>query len=293
VLLVSNPTEVRLGQAEWSSGRGAATNLEGETPAKELATFLASTSFVSASPKADSHLVALTDEHCLAAEKFRMFSNRLASMRSAHQLKVVQVVSSVVGEGKSTVSANLAVTLARRPGEHVLLLEGDMRRPSLSRVLGIKPPAGLGEWWDRGAPSSGPRLYRVNDLRLWLLPAGVTDCAGDILLSPHIPALLASYTHLFDWIIVDSPPLLPLADAALWARVADGTLLVVRAGIPTKRLLQQGLESLDKAKLIGVLMNEAPDRDRVKYYDQYYGPKGRRHSSHTAPETKKAGQETG
>jgi capsular exopolysaccharide synthesis family protein len=228
--------------------------------------------------------VALTDEHCLAAEKFRMFSNRLATMRHAHGLKVVQIVSSVVGEGKSTVSANLAVTLARRPGEHVLLLEGDLRRPSLAQVLGIKPLPGLGEWWDKGAPPSGPQLYRINDLRLWLLPSGVTDCAGDILLSPQIPALLTGYAKLFDWVIVDSPPLLPLADASLWARWVDGTLLVVRTGVPTKSLLQKGLESLDKARLIGVLMNEAPDRDRVRYYDQYYGPKGKRHSTGKAHE---------
>jgi capsular exopolysaccharide synthesis family protein len=205
-------------------------------------------------------------------------------------LKVVQVVSSVVGEGKSTVSANLAVTLARRPGEHVLLLEGDLRRPSLARVLGVKTSPGIGEWWDKGAPTSGPQLYRINDLRLWLLPSGVTECAGDILLSPRIPALLAGYSQLFDWIIVDSPPLLPLADASLWARWADGTLLVVRAGVPTKGLLQKGLESLDKARLIGVLMNEAPDRDRVKYYDQYYGPKGRRRTSSTSKEPKKTGE---
>jgi capsular exopolysaccharide synthesis family protein len=227
----------------------------------------------------------------LAAEKFRMFSNRLATMRSAHGLKVVQVVSSVVGEGKSTVSSNLAVTLSRRPGEHVLLLEGDLRRPSLAQIFGIKPPPGIGEWWDKGAPPTGPQLYRINDLRLWLLPAGTTDCAGDILLSPQIPALLAGYAQLFDWVIVDSPPLLPLADASLWARAVDGTLLVVRSGVPTKRLLRKGLESLDKARLIGILMNEAPDRDRVRYYNQYYGPKGQRTSSGgKAQEQKKPGQ---
>lgn len=239
--------------------------------AAELELKLAASPSLLAAPEPVQRLVAVSEEHSLAAEKFRMLANRLASMRGTHDLRVVHVTSSVVGEGKSTVAANLAVTLAQRPNQRVLLLDGDLHRPVLATLFGVVPGPGLGEWWDNRPQDSLPPLYRINDWRLWLLPAGSVSRPVDLLLSPRISALLAAFAKVFDWVVVDSPPLLPLADAAHWARLADGTLLVVRAGVPPRTAMERGLESLDRARLIGVVLNEAPDVERNKYYYQYYG----------------------
>jgi len=234
---------------------------------------LDATPLLPVSTRPEQHLVALIDEHSLSAEKFRMLANRLVSVRHSRELKIVHVTSSVVGEGKSLVAANLAVTFARRPRQRVLLLEGDLRKPSLARLLGVGPVSGLGEWWENGSgeEESNPPIYRVDGLQLWLLPAGKTARPTDIMQSPRVPELLSRVAELFDWVIIDSPPLLPVADAGLWARWSDGTLLVVRAGVPPKKALRKGLESLDNARFLGMVLNDAPDQVGGKYYHRYYG----------------------
>jgi protein-tyrosine kinase len=159
------------------------------------------------SPKLADHLVALLDEHTLPAEKFRMLANRVASVRLLRELSIVHVTSSVMGEGKSLVAANLAVTFARRrPDQKVLLLEGDLRKPSLAQVFGTTPIPGLGEWWENGLRDGIPPVYRLDGLHLWLLPAGITDCPSDIMQSARLPQILADLTKLFDWVVIDSPP---------------------------------------------------------------------------------------
>ena len=236
------------------------------------------------SPKLAEHLVAWLDEHTLPAEKFRMLANRVASIALSRELKLVHVTSSVIGEGKSLVSANLAVTLARRrPDQKVLLLEGDLRKPSLARVFGTNPIAGLGEWWESGSREGIPPVYRLEGLHLWLLPAGITERPTDIMQSPRLPQILAALTRLFDWVVIDSPPLLPVADSGIWARLAHGTILVVRAGVPPAKAIRKGLESLDNARLIGVVMNDSTDEERTQYYNQYYGMYGRPGSGTNSP----------
>jgi len=236
------------------------------------------------SPKLAEHLVSWLDEHTLPAEKFRMLANRVASIGLSRKLKLVHVTSSVMGEGKSLVSANLAVTLARRrPDQKVLLLEGDLRKPSLARVFGTNPIPGFGEWWESGLREGIPPVYRLEGLHLWLLPAGVTERPTDIMQSPRLPQILADLTTLFDWVVIDSPPLLPVADSGIWARLADGTILVVRAGVPPAKAIRKGLESLDNARLIGVVLNDASDEERGQYYNQYYGMYGRTGSGTNSP----------
>jgi Mrp family chromosome partitioning ATPase len=91
-----------------------------------------------------------------------------------------------------------------------------------------------------------------------------------ILQSARMTDLMAQLNEWFDWVVVDTPPLLPMADSNLWARLVDGTLLVVREGMVPRKSLQRAIESLDNPKLIGVVMNEAVDLDHVDYYGHYY-----------------------
>lgn len=219
----------------------------------------------------NGHLVAMTEPHGLPAEKFRVLTTRLGNLRSQRELKSVQVTSGVVDEGKTLISANLAVTLARHSQNRVLLVEGDLHNPALHALLGLSHLKGVRQWWDDPKSSISDFLYQINDLPLWYLPAGGRfDEPAEVLQSGRFAEAFAQMCGLFDWVVVDSTPLLPMADANIWNRLVDGALLVVREGVTPVNALKKGLESLDDPKLVGVVLNGASEFDRVNYYDQYY-----------------------
>ncbi len=217
------------------------------------------------------HLVPFRPEQALAAEKFGVLAAKLNTIRLERELKFVLVTSSVAEEGKTLIAANMAVTLAQQTRKKVLLVEGDLRKPAVVPLLGLGNLAGLGEW----AVSHDPivsYLYRLEKLPLWLLPAGKADHPAEILESKELTQVAIQLADWFDWIIIDSPPVMPMADTNLWSRIADGTLLVVRQGVTPRRALQKTLETLDNPKLLGVVINEASDTDRGRYYSKYYKP---------------------
>src|ERR1700730_2054351 len=234
----------------------------------------ASTATIAAS--VTSHLVALTDPNSLAAEKFRILVTRLENLRNERELKSLLVTSSVINEGKTFVSGNLAVTLAKSGGSKVLLVEGDLHRPALRSLLGLTGLRGLGNWWSGRKENLAHYLCKLNDMPLWLLSAGVLlDQPSQILQSAQFAEAFAKLGGCFDWVIVDSAPMLPTGDVNLWLRLVDQMLLVVREGVAPVKALEQGLSGLDKPKLVGVVLNEASESDQAKYEGEYYygGPK--------------------
>jgi len=227
---------------------------------------------IMAQPPPTSRLVAWTEPNSLGAEKFRALVVRLDHMRKQHELKSVQVTSSVINEGKTFVSANLAVTLAKYSGAKTLLIEGDLHRPTLASLFGLKELPGLGDWWLASGQDIARFLIHLTGTGLWFLPAGKScDRPSDILRSAQIAAAFSELTSLFDWIVVDSTPMLPVIDANLWSRMVDGTLLVVREGVAPLKAIKSGLQSLDHPKLIGVVVNGASEFGRTDYDGQYYG----------------------
>jgi protein-tyrosine kinase len=226
----------------------------------------------------NAHLVAMTEPQGLPAEKFRVLTTRLGNFRNQRELKSIQVTSGVVDEGKTLVSANLAVTLARQSESRVLLVEGDLHNPALHALFGLSHLKGLRQWWDDPKSLISDFLYQINDLPLWYLPAGGRfDEPALALQSGRFAEAFAQVAGPFDWVIVDSTPLLPMADANIWNRLVDGALLVVREGVTPVNALKKGLATLDDPKLIGVVLNGASEFDRVNYYDQYYArPNGSR-----------------
>jgi capsular exopolysaccharide synthesis family protein len=215
---------------------------------------------------AQSRLVCFTDGGSPAAEAFRLLGVRLQDLRQDRPLKRVLITSTIPQEGKSTVSANLACTLAQRTGERVLLLEGDLRRPSLSQLFGIGKNPGICEQL-KGERSLVTSIYRLEGPDLWIMPAGIAPSHPlELLQSAALPGLLDQLSAWFDWLIIDSPPLLPLADTSIWARLADGILLVTRQGTTRKRQLTRGLEALEPGKIIGALMNCSKTMDDSGYY---------------------------
>ncbi|HKV29064.1 MAG TPA: CpsD/CapB family tyrosine-protein kinase [Candidatus Acidoferrales bacterium] len=240
-----------------------------------------------------SHLVAMTEPQSLAAEKFRVLVTRLNNIRSERELKSMQVTSGVVDEGKTLVAANLAVTLARHSQSRVLLIEGDLHNPALHSLFGLSHLKGLNHWWNDANALISNYIYRVDDMPLWYLPAGARfDQPADVLQSGRFSEAFAQIASSFDWIVVDSTPLLPMADPNIWNRLVDGTLLVVREGVAPIKALKKGLASLDNPKLIGVVLNGATEFDRVNYYDQYYAAAARRtNGSSPAKERNSEGRE--
>jgi len=214
----------------------------------------------------DRRLVCLSDGDSPAAEAFRLLGVRVRHMRRSRSLKRILITSSIPQEGKSTVAANLACALAQRTDEKILLLEGDLRRPSLPGLFGLDHAAGLSEYLQDDCGGE-PKLHRVRGPSLWVLLAGShTGNALDLLQSKRLPDLIERLSNLFDWIIIDSPPVLPLADTSVWVRLADGVLLVTRQGVTRRRLLQRGLGGIEPAKLIGAILNSSPHPAGSDYY---------------------------
>jgi len=216
----------------------------------------------------EQRLVVRTDEHSLGAEKIRVLSTRLRNLQQRRGLKRVLITSSISDEGKSVISANLGLTMAMRGRRRTLLIGGDFRRPSLARIFGINEVPGVTDWWPSGESICG-YLRRVEGLPLWLLPAGGgVEQPLEILQSERFAKLMVQVGEWFDCVIVDSPPLLPMADSGVWMNLVDGVLLVVRAGKTPKRLMQRTIDSVEKGKLLGIVMNGATEAQQHHYY--YY-----------------------
>ena len=220
-----------------------------------------------------SRLVVASEPESLAAEKFRFLGVRLRQLQNTLPIKNVLVTSTIPEEGKSFVSANLAAVLARRK-QRVLLVDGDLRRPVLAQRFGLNRLNGIAEWL-RGDLHRIDCVYHLKDLGFWLMPAGEPLANPLELMSQGtVTSLMDKLKDLFDCIIVDSPPLLPLADTTVWARVVDGVLLITRVGNTEKPQLLQGLELLKKTKLLGVVLNSCTNPNHDIYYRRYSsGPK--------------------
>jgi len=220
---------------------------------------------------AASRLVSLADPQSLGAEKFRALATRLENLRSKKELKSLQVTSSVAHEGKTLVSTNLALTFALSSASKVLLVEGDLHTAALGPLLGLTGLPGICQWWSGSDADLTNATCKFDDLPLWFLPAGKSyEQPSNILQSARFAEALLRLIGAFDWIIVDTPPLLPFADANLWSRLLDGTLLVVREGVASVKALKKGIEAIDNLNLLGVVLNDASETDDPNYKDQYY-----------------------
>jgi capsular exopolysaccharide synthesis family protein len=156
--------------------------------------------------------------------------------------------------------------LAHISKEKTLLVEGDIRRPSLSRMFQLDKMTGMCEWL-RGEHELAECIYRIETAGIWVLPAGKPAASPlELMQSKKLAALMNQLAVLFGWIVIDSPPILPLADASVWTRIVDGILLVTRQGITERKQLERALDALGPDKLIGALLNCS----RVSKYSSYY-----------------------
>lgn len=234
-------------------------------------------------PTPEQRLVAIADADSPGAEMFRVLSTRLAHMQNKRGLHKLLITSSVGDEGKSVIAVNLALTLARRPNTRVLLIEADLRRPSAGQLLTKSPLRGISDW-DAGKLPLEDALYQVRDLPLWFLSAG--HSMGEplpLLESDRFAKMLESISSSFDWVVLDATPMLPMADSTSLARLCDGVLVVVREGYTHRKVLNKALDSIEKSKLLGMVLNEASMLNVG--YEHYYG--GNNSSGKSKKELKK------
>lgn len=238
-----------------------------------------------------SRLVALTDPQSLGAEKFRALVARLESLRQKRELKSILITSAVINEGKSLVAANLAITLVKHFGYKVLLVEGDMHRPTLATLFGWSEMEGIKQWWHSREEDRriADFICKLDDMPLSFLAAGSGhDQPSQILQSARFAETFLRLVGGFDWVIVDSTPMSPSVDTNLWSRLVDGTLLVVREGVAPIKALKRGVRDLDNPKWLGMVLNEASEFDRVNYTDQYYGVQTKENRPETEKKSKRA-----
>ncbi|MGA7292049.1 MAG: CpsD/CapB family tyrosine-protein kinase [Terriglobales bacterium] len=246
-----------------------------ELPATTESGLRAPDSFASAktlfpSPAADARLVCLTDQGGLPAEKFRVLGLKLRHLRERRRLKRIVVTGTAPEEGKSLVAANLALNQSRSKVLKTLLLDGDLRRPSLAARFGFDGSLpGLSECL-RGERQLFEVVYKLNGSGLWFLPAGrAPENPLELMQAGRVPELLERLGEFFDWVIIDTPPVLPVADTAFWMKQADGVLVVIREGVSERNVVERALESFDRNNLLGVVVNSC-SRDEHKYYYARY-----------------------
>jgi capsular exopolysaccharide synthesis family protein len=219
-------------------------------------------------PAALQRLPALAGTASIGTEKLRMLATRLVDIQRQKELRTLLITSSIQDEGKSILAANLAVSLATMQ-KRVLLLDGDFYESGLSSLLGAEQFPGLESWWRTNGPVVD-YLGKIKNLPLWLLPAGKPfPQTLEMLQSSRLSNLLDELSGAFDWVVIDSPPLAPLADASIWARLADGALLVARLKHTPTKVLTKVIESLDQRKVLGLIVNDCKD-PHLSYYAQYH-----------------------
>jgi len=210
-------------------------------------------------------LVAGLAPKSLAAEQYRQLRTRLAHAENAHALRTVLITSPQKGEGKSLTSANLALTMAQELQRRVIIVEADLRKPSMHHLFGLPAGPGLAEYLS-GAAELKDVMKFLPAQNLTVIPAGTMPTnPAELLGSTAMRRLLDQLRTRFDRVILDTPPVLPLADVAVLAPMVDGALLVVRAGVTPKPAIENALRGFDSSRLIGIVLNESGMEDDYRY----------------------------
>ena len=218
-----------------------------------------------------------------AVEQFRSLRSRVQQARYEAPLKTILISSGMPAEGKTFVAANLAMSLARNSVNRILLVDGDMRRPTIHCLLGAPNTPGLSEYLagtaelndimqrDRSTKTVEPATARSIS-NLTFIPAGKCgDNSSELAANHRIEKLVAALSPHFDWILIDSPPVLAVTDAVELARAADGVLLVARAEHTPFDVAQRAQAAFSNSRILGFVLNAVKDTPPSGAYNYYYG----------------------
>jgi capsular exopolysaccharide synthesis family protein len=200
-------------------------------------------------------LVAALAPHAVAAEQYRTLRTRIVLNENGEPRRVLLVTSPGEGDGKSVTSANLALTMAQEFNRRIVLVDGDLRRPGVHELFGLSPTPGLADVL-AGNVALDDALVDLPDFNLSVLPAGLTpERPAELLGSIAMRRMLDALRTRFDRVLVDMPPVIPLADVGVLAPQVDGALLVVRAGATKRPEIERALSVFDANRIVGLVLN--------------------------------------
>jgi len=216
-------------------------------------------------------LESLREWDSVVGEALRLLGSRVQDLRRDRKISCLAVTSALPRDGKSSVALGLAGALAREEGQRVLLVEADLRRPSLTRTLDLPPAPGLSEWLKGDLENVPLRVLQPGGFSL--LTAGETGLERpELLKSPRMDALLRTARNLFNFVILDVVPVLPVTDTLLIQDLVDGFLVVARSRRTLRAAIHEALSQLRPDKIVGVVLNdqhEYRDTYRAYAYDRY------------------------
>ncbi len=220
---------------------------------------------------ADPHAVSVTQPQSLYCEEYRSLRTQLLRQSKLQTLQAIVIASVGVGEGKSITALNLAWLLAQTEGVSSLLIDCDLRRPSISGYLGLNLSDGLSNVLD-GSMSLSEGIVKVMPAGLYLLPGGkARPDVAELISGPMFTHILEEARKMFDYVIIDAPPLGVFTDAAVLINQADAALLVVASNQTNYKEVDRVLESVPRERMLGVVLNRS-DESLIEngYYDYPY-----------------------
>lgn len=204
------------------------------------------------------------DNHHAGKEVFRTLRTRLYQIRGVQPLRTVLITSALPGEGKTFITSNLAQSIIRQRERRVLLIDGDLRLSRLHDALGAPNEPGLSDFL-LGEADENSVLQRGSDDNLFLIAGGKSiSNPTELLANGRLERLLSKLAPAFDWILIDSPPAIPVSDSTILARYCDGILMVVRSRLTPFDLAQKACQEFSEKILVGAVLNRAD-------YSQSYG----------------------
>jgi len=214
--------------------------------------------------------VSLTAPASFAAEQYQGLRLTVERLARARAMKVIAISSPAAGDGKTVTAINLAGALARGSDDRVLLIDADLRRPSVARQLGITDAQlGLADGLGDGRTGVADVVKRLDAYNLDVIPGGAPRSGvSQVLRSPRLDAFLQEARRRYAYVVIDTPPLLPVFDSALLAKSADGVLIVVSANHTPRKLLGEALNMLDASQVLGIVFNR-DERPLFGYYNAY------------------------
>jgi succinoglycan biosynthesis transport protein ExoP len=220
----------------------------------------------------ENRIALVTDPQGPGADRFRFLRMRLKEFKAASGINSLLLTSALPQDGKSTVAINLATALAEGGKRKVVLVEADVRHPTIARSLGVPLRPGFAECIENGVDPLSSLCY-LKPLYCYLLQAGeVRGNPAELFQSDSVPEVIRRLREQFDWLLLDSAPVAPVTDALPLARQVDRSLLVVRADRTSRDAVDEAVRLLGPDHVVGVILNGAQGLNRLysKYY-AYYG----------------------
>lgn len=229
-----------------------------------------------ASPQnVDQHLVSILAPSSFEAEQYRVLRHVLKGRRKLDACTTIAVSSAIPGDGKTTTAINLAAALAQDPDTRVLLVDADIRRSSISKYLELGDASGTGlvDMVQNATLELKKAVRSLTRLNFSILQAGTPpEAPHEVLNSPRLGQVLEEARRYYDYIVLDSPPIVPVPDCRILAKLVDGILLVVAAHTTPRQLVAEAMDAMEPEKLIGLVFNndDRPFGGYGYYYHGYY-----------------------